>query len=543
MNRILLAGLGALATTLFACAHAPTVGVPEPYGEVEAELAEKRDPLTEAEVRAFLAAEEEDRLADERADAALDEVQAEEGAATALIDQLDFDLPIVVNERVEYWMDYFQNRSRDRFAVYLTRMGRYEELIRSELRARDMPEDLIYLALIESGFSPNATSSAAAVGVWQFIAPTATRYRLEVSRYVDERRDPVKATSAALDYLQDLYERFGSWYLAAAGYNTGENRVERILRERAAGQRGADSLYWEISGYLHSETRNYVPKMIAAAILGKYRDRYGFGEVVPETAAPFEIVTIPDATELGVIARAAGVAEAEVEALNPHYLRGVTPPGRKVEVRIPSGRSEAFRVAYAQIPPAQRVTKIEHVVRKGETLSHIARQYRTTVAAIQETNNIKNANSIGAGRRLVIAYGRTNAPTVGGSSAAAAQTPARKSTATVASQPQAATKNRSTTYRVRPGDSLWSIARQHGISIEELQSWNKLGRSSKIIPGQELKINAAERIIVYRIQPGDTIWDIARRHGISADQLMQWNSIAEGATIRPGEELEVPVIR
>jgi membrane-bound lytic murein transglycosylase D len=547
MKRIFLAGLAALTSALLACAQNPTSRSPEPYEASGPDLTELGDAITEAEVRAFLAAEEEARLAEEQADAALKKGAAEEGTEAALIDQADFDLPITMNERVEFWMDYFQNRQPERFAVYLTRMGRYEEMIRAELRARGMPEDLIYLALIESGFSPSATSSAAAVGVWQFIAPTARRFRLEVSRYVDERRDPVKATSAALDYLQALYDRFGSWYLAAAGYNTGENRVERILRERANGARGADSLYWEISGHLHSETRNYVPKMIAATILGKYRDRYGFEGVVPHDADAFEIVTVPDATELGVIARAAGVEPAQIEALNPHFLRGVTPPGRKVEVRIPVGRSDAFQVAYAQIPPAQRVTRLEHVVAKGETLSHIARRYGVTVAAIQETNGLKNAHSIRVGRRLVIAYGKAN--TTGAAPRATATTPARgqaarhSSAASAAAEPRSTGRTRATLYRVRPGDSLWSIAQRHGVSIGDLQTWNKLGRSSKIIPGQELKVSAAGETTVYRIQPGDTIWGIARRHGITADQLMQWNSIAAGATIRPGEELEVPVIR
>jgi membrane-bound lytic murein transglycosylase D len=550
MKRTFLAGLAAITATISACAHAPTAREPYPDNSTGLDAPEYLDPLTEAELRAFLAAEEEERFADEQADLVLEKGAEGEGESLALFDQNDFDLPIEVNERVEYWLEYFQERGHERFGVYLSRMGRYEEMIRAELRDRGMPEDLLYLALIESGFSPNATSSAAAVGIWQFIAPTAKRYRLEVSQYVDQRRDPVESTRAALDYLQALYDRFGSWYLAAAGYNTGENRVERILRERADGARGADSLYWEISQYLHSETRNYVPKMIAAAILGKYRDRFGFSDVEVEDAIPFEVVTIPDATELAVIARAAGVQKEVVEALNPHYLRGVTPPGRKVQVRIPSGRTEDFQVAFAKIPPSQRVTKIEHIVQRGENLSLIAKRYRTSVAAIQETNRIKNAHSIRVGQRLVISYGPAGAPaaarTAAASGSARPSSNAGAAGQTAASQSaavQAKGSGKVVRYRVRAGDSLWSIARQHGVSINELRSWNQLGNSSKIVPGQELKISTVEEVIVYRVQPGDTVWGIAQRHGISADQLMQWNSIAAGATIRPGEELEVPVIR
>lgn len=544
MNRILLAGLMALTTMATACSHAPVAREPEPYGVagvVEPLVAP--DSITEVEIRAFLAAEVEERLAEERADSAVAGGEHEKETAPSAIDQADFDLPVTLNERVEFWMDYFQNRGRERFATYLSRMGRYEEMIRSELRAREMPEDLIYLALIESGFSPSATSSAAAVGVWQFIAPTARRYKLEVARYVDERRDPVRSTAAALTYLQSLHDQFGSWYLAAAGYNSGENRVERILRERVNGARGDEDLFWEISAHLPSETRNYVPKLIAAVILGKYRDRYGFGDVVPQAALHFDLVTVPDATELGVIARAAGVKESEVEALNPHFLRGVTPPRQKVEVRVPAGHADAFRVAYAKIPPSQRVTKIEHVVGKGETLSGIAKRYRTTVAAIQEANAIKDANSVRVGRTLVISYGGAGkvaaAIPAAGKSSTPQAAPAQKN-ANVASAPNTPKKASQTVYRVRSGDSLWSIAQRHGVSIQELQSWNKL-KSNKIVPGQELRIGSAEQVILYRIQPGDTIWRIAQRHGISPDRLMQWNKINEGAVIRPGEELEVPV--
>lgn len=543
MNRILLTGMAALTTFVAACSHAPVAREPEPLVVAEVNDPPVRpDSVTEAEIRAFLAAEVEDRLADERADSVVAKEGVEKEASTNAIDQADFDLPITLNERVEYWMEYFQTRGRERFTTYLSRMGRYEDLIRSELRARGMPEDLIYLALIESGFSPSATSHAAAVGVWQFIAPTARSYKLEVSRYVDERRDPVRSTHAALTYLQALYDKFGSWYLAAAGYNSGENRVERLLRKHQDGARGDEELFWKISPYLPSETRNYVPKLIAVAILGKYRDRYGFGDVVPQESLAYDVVTVPDATDLGVIARAAGEKVSVIEALNPNFVRGVTPPQRKVEVRVPAGRAEAFRVAYAKIPPSQRVTKIEHVVRKGETLSGIAKRYRTTVAAIQETNKIKNANSIRAGMTLVIAYGGargTAAKAAGASTTRTASSTGKNNSSASTSTSQKSTAEGSGSYRVRSGDSLWSIAREHGVSIEELRSWNGL-TGNKIVPGQELKIGA-QQVIRYRIQPGDTVWAIAQRHGISADRLMQWNKLDEGAVIRPGDELEVPL--
>jgi membrane-bound lytic murein transglycosylase D len=557
MKRVLLACTAAAAWTLSACAHRPPAE--DPRGSLP-DLVGETDPATETEVREFLAAALDIERADAQADSLVGNTMGELSEALPMVDPAAFDFPVAYNERVQFWLNFFGERSRSRFATYLTRMGRYEGMIRSELRKRGMPEDLLYLALIESGFSPAATSHAAAVGLWQFIAPTGQRYGLEVSRYIDERRDPIKATGAALDYLQELYKRFGSWYLAAAAYNTGENRVERVLRERAEGARGDDALYWQISEYLHSDTRNYVPMILAASILAKYREDFGFADVVPQDPFPdFEVVTVPDATDIAVIARAAGVKTAEVEALNPHLLRGVTPPGRKVEVRIPAGRAEAFAVAYAEIPPARRISKVEHVVAKGETLTHIARRYNTTVAAIQEANGIKNANSVTIGRKLVISLGGAAPAAAEVASAAAAPAraekgstaaeaapaaaPQSKASAQPAAKPGATTTARTRTYRVRAGDSLWGIAQRHEVSVDDLRKWNKLGKNSKIVPGQTLKIQGGEEVVIYRVQPGDTLWSIARRHGITADQLMQWNKMTDGTRIRPGDELEVPVAR
>jgi len=540
-------GAIALISIQTACARAHRPAQPTPG---EAELAETpREEvsvgISEEEVRAFLAAEEEERRAEREADLVVEDEEEidDEGGPIPSFDPADFDLPITINERVEYWIDYFRGRSRDRFEIFLTRMGRYEGMIRNELRSRGMPEDLIYLALIESGFSPTAISSARAVGVWQFMAPTARQYQLEVSHYIDERRDPIRATSAALDYLEELYERFGSWYLAAASYNTGENRVGRLLNRHADGASGADSLFWTISPYLPSETRNYVPKLIAATILGTYRDHYEFDQIQPERPIPFEVVRIPDATELEIIARAAGVEKEEIETLNPHFVRGVTPPGREVDLRVPVGHRERFQIAYAKIPPEERVTRVEHIVQRGETLSHIARRYGTTVRAIQQTNQIRNANSIRIGQRLVVRYG-------GGSrtSRVAANTATKTNTTPAQKTRQSSgetTKRESvtTTYEVRRGDSLWTIARAHGVSIREIREWNGLGNSDRIVPGQELRIQREEKVIVYRVQPGDTIWEIARRHGIRPDHLIRWNQLSERATIRPGEKIEVPVVQ
>jgi membrane-bound lytic murein transglycosylase D len=182
-------------------------------------------------------------------------------------------------ERVDYWVDRFQTDKRSDFETFLRRKGRYEDMIRARLRAWNMPEDLIYLAMIESGFNPDIRSPAGAVGIWQFIAETGRRYGLRIDSYVDERRDPVKSTDAALAYLRKLQLRFGSWYLAAAAYNTGENRIARIMREAFGREQGSDLDYYRIWNRLPSETRDYVPLMVAAERISESPHEYGFSHV------------------------------------------------------------------------------------------------------------------------------------------------------------------------------------------------------------------------------------------------------------------------
>jgi membrane-bound lytic murein transglycosylase D len=262
---------------------------------------------------------------------------------------ITWDLPVTRNARVDFWIRWLSRHNHHRTALWLERSGRFGPMTREKLRARGMPEDLVYLALIESGFSPNAISRAQAVGLWQFVAETGRRYGLKVTPYVDDRRDPVKSTDAALVYLQELHGRFGSWYLAAAAYNSGENRVERLLRERADNARGDETLYWQISPYLPRETRDYVPLMLAAGHIGKDPVRYGFRRLAYQAPLAYDTVRAPAGTSLHVIAEASGVTSDEVLELNQHYVRGVTPPGRPSHVRIPEGQAPVFQSNFARV--------------------------------------------------------------------------------------------------------------------------------------------------------------------------------------------------
>ncbi len=388
-------------------------------------------------------------------------------AATALRPRTEWDLPKTYNDRVQYWIDYLSGRNRDRMRLWLEREGRYGPMIRERLVQRGMPEDLVYLAMIESGLSPKAYSHADASGMWQFISETGQRYGLEVSPFVDERRDPVRATDAALDYLSELHERFGSWYLAAAAYNSGENRVERVLRQRVNGQKGSEALFWMIDDHLPRETRDYVPLMLAAAHIGKDPARYGFHEIALEAPLEYEEVKVPGGVPLTSIAKSAGAELDEITVLNAHYLRGITPPGDERVVRVPTGSAERVLDSLDRIEEEGRLSTVVHRVGRGETLSHIARRYGVDSDALQASNGYVNPRRLQVGQLIRV-------PVNGSVAAAAGQ-----------SSPSAASWR---TYRVRRGDSLWTIARRHGVSVSELRRWNQIG--TRIHPGQQIRIQA-----------------------------------------------------
>ena len=276
-------------------------------------------------------------------------------------------LPIELNERVEYWMLRFSTSDKPEFEETLSRAGLYSDMIRAKLRARRMPEELVYLAMIESGFLTNARSDVLATGMWQFMDPTARAYGLRIDGYVDERRDPVKATDAALEYLGDLYQQYGSWYLAAAAYNAGPTRVSLALARRSgvrardenlygAGEgnlygEGDGSLYWEIVDHLPKETAQYVPRLLAATYLARYADRFDL-DVTLADPYMYDLVWAPGATSLADIGEMMGLPDDRMRELNPQLIRAMTPPGDVYPLRVPVGR--AYQAMAALAAPDRR---------------------------------------------------------------------------------------------------------------------------------------------------------------------------------------------
>lgn len=286
---------------------------------------------------------------------------------------------------VDRWVLRWSAGTSPWLAADLERMSGYVPEVDSLIAELGLPPSLRYLPIIESGYSPTAVSPASAVGLWQLMAGTARGLGVRVTPVLDERRHPLRSTEAALRFLDQLHRDFGSWFLALAAYNSGPARVRRLVRRHAPLEPPSDALYWRIRPHLPRETRDFVPKLFAAIRVGESPEAFGHARP-PARASGFDLVEVPDATSLDVVARAAEVPLEEVENLNPHVLRGFTPPDTRVTLRLPEGAGARFEEAYARIPPDQRVTFLEHRVADGETLSHIAVRYGVRVADIREAN-------------------------------------------------------------------------------------------------------------------------------------------------------------
>jgi len=280
-------------------------------------------------------------------------------------------------------------------------MERYRLVVDPEITVRGMPPSLRVLPILESGYRPAAVSPASAVGLWQFMSGTARSMGLTVTSLVDERRDPVRSTSLALDFLAELNERFGSWYVALAAYNAGPARVARILRRHDPLAPSGDSLYVELRRELPPETSDFIPKLLAASRIAVDPRRYG---LEPPGTVPmvFDEVTVPEATSMDVLADVAGVPQREIEELNPQLLRGFTPYREQTSVRVPEGSGRDFARRYAQVPKNERLRFLEHRVGSGETFSHIALRYGVPLAALQAANPGIRPRRLQIGQWLVV---------------------------------------------------------------------------------------------------------------------------------------------
>jgi membrane-bound lytic murein transglycosylase D len=438
----------------------------------------------------------------------------------ALIEPKKAQLPpveIVNNSKVQKWIDYFCGRGRETFVRWVNRSGQYRMTVMKILKEEGIPLEVVNLALIESGFNPNAYSRAHAVGMWQFIASTARLYGMRVDWWVDERRDPVRSTRAASRYLRDLYTVFDSWELALAAYNTGQRGVERAMK------RSRSEDYWKLR--LPRETRDYVPKFMAACIIMENPGTFAF-EFEYDLPVEFDEIKVAPKTALGVIARCAGADYKDVAAMNPHLIRECAPDGGEYAVRIPRGTVETCRANLAEVPQDERIAKsyanpyMKHTVRRGESLSVIARKYGTSISTIARANGIRNYHSIRAGQVLTIPYGDG-----------------------------VALPDNPGIHVVRRGETLTSVAHKYGIRVNDIAVWNDLRSRDLIYPGQKLIVSLDARAVaetgggeafVHVVSRGETVWAIAARYGVSCGEVLATNGLGSRDKIYPGQKLSIP---
>lgn len=385
------------------------------------------------------------------------------------------DIPLTFNSKVSFFVRYFQNSGRDSFARWLSRSERYIPMMREVLKKEGLPEDLVYLAMIESGFSPHAYSVASAVGPWQFMSGTGKRYALRIDNWIDERRDPLKSSVAAALYLKELYALFNNdWYLAAAGYNAGENKILRAISMYNTRD------FWEISKgeYLKRETKDYVPKLLAAAIIAKEPAKFGFADVAYLPPIEFDTVQIPTRTDLEVVAKAIDVPVQVLRELNPELRRSTTPPNYPdYQLKIPRNKAALFAVEYTKIPESERFQeRVRHVAYRAkhhDTLHSIARRFKTTPQAIAELNNLGKRTRSLKGKLLTVPVQIAQAP--------ATEAPA-------VSQPRAEAKAELVNkyYTVKKGDTLHSLAKRFNVTAKLLSAWNNLKMRVALKPGKRI---------------------------------------------------------
>ncbi|HIJ77770.1 MAG: LysM peptidoglycan-binding domain-containing protein [Desulfobulbaceae bacterium] len=451
-------------------------------------------------------------------------------------EEVTYDFPVTMNKQVEFYLDFFQNEQRNSFARWLARSARYMPMVKKRLAEAGLPLDLAYLPLIESGYNLTAYSRAHAAGPWQFIRATGRHYGLKIDEYVDERRDPEKATQAAISYLSNLYEEFGSWQLAVAGYNAGEGKIHRAIKQYKTKN------FWELAKgrYLRLETKRYVPKLIAAIMIAKDPEKYGFSSIDAEPILEYEVVGVPRWTSLQAVALACEVELEDIHNLNRELRRAITPPfPATYPLKVPVGK----KTLVAQRLPKTRAvvtTKYRnHQVKKGETLSRICKQYNLNKTTLLKANNL-SYEQLAIGQHLRIPYQITTYKLLTDTQLAKLNTPA------------AAPENL-VLHKVQPGETVGGLAQRYNVPIHMVAAWNDISDPRRIRAGQQLAFylqdadNAAEdnqplttvaleESTYYLVKGGDSLWSIAQKFESTPEEIKELNQI-QGDTIYPGLKL------
>lgn len=489
------------------------------------------------------------------------------------------DLPVTWDHRVIRFLEFYRDDPRGQRLMrsWLTRQGRYRDMIVRRLRAARLPEDLLYVAMIESSYDPLERSRVGASGLWQFMPAGGLIYGLRQTAWVDERNDPVRATEAVMSYFADLYQRFGNWDLALAAFNAGYGAVLRGIAKYNTND------FWLLLDYENAlpwESSVYVPKALAAAIVGKNREAFGFGDVTPMPTLSYDLVTVPTSVTLQVIARAAGAETREIEELNSQLRRGRTPPGlREFSVRIPRGRKERFAATFPQLR-GDWDTVDAYVVRHGERFEDIAAVHGIKTARLREMNGLTSEREVQGGMMLVVprvadSVKRANKTAAEADLYAAGEPEGEPGDKMLVAVPDPAEKvdgRERVFYRVVAGDSLTRIARAFGVERARLAEWNRLDPEAKLQSRMVLQIwvedgfdaeragvavldegrievmaagsidhmqQAEGRIgrqrITYKAPRRETYEQVGRRYGLSARDLARINKKPFDTVLEAGE--------
>ncbi len=465
---------------------------------------------------------------------------------------------------VRAYLDFFDGRGKPILARWIQRMGRYEPMIRKKLRDAGLPEDLIYVAMIESGFSPRATSPASAVGVWQFIPTTGSEMGLRIDQWVDERRDPLKATDAAIKYLTYLYEKFGSWPLALAAYNGGPGLVGNTVDKYNTNN------YWFIQrrNGMYDETRRYVPKVLGAGLVTKNADIFGLDYVKRDPAYDWEPVMLPPRTRLSLVAEAAGVKLDDIRELNPHYLRLQTPPGDEpYEVRIPAKSLERFTRTFDKLGEKEGLEHKEVIVRFGEDVDALAERVGVPPRVIRVSNGLEKGERLryGAAALVPAKLMGTWSPRKRGT----------KKTIVVPAKRLDVKDREQVFYEVKDGDTLDALGQGFEVNPSDIVLWNSLDPKAHLAEGMILQIYVDPKFDVeqtalmtkemvtavamgstahkrlegkkrrsgrfyHKVRSGESLWLIARKYRVTVKDLKRWNrKLRRSNLLQPGQKIVV----
>ncbi|MCG8531061.1 MAG: LysM peptidoglycan-binding domain-containing protein [Desulfovibrionales bacterium] len=458
----------------------------------------------------------------------------------ALETRLNIDIAMDDSDRkiVEQYFKYFTHRGRKTFERYLGRCGRLLPHAKEIFKDKGLPEEIVYLAFVESGFNTKAYSRAGAAGVWQFMPYTGRKYGLSQSWWIDERRDPYKAASAAADYLLKLYNDFGDWYLAIAAYNAGEGKIGRAMKKT-----GAES-FFELTqknhklsrrARLRKETKHYVPKFLAVVKIMRNLEKLGFDTIKYEQSHDITAITVKGGTDLLALANDLGMTWRQFYDLNTAFRRQVSPPDYEATIYVPSEKAQQA-VAFLESDESRPYAGwVAYKVRRGDSWYRIGRKYRVPVAVLKKVNN-RRSNLLKPGQRLMI--------------------PGSNATQVAWRSPRAKTRaiaQKRGNYIVQRGDTLYDISRATGVSVKSLLSANGL-RSAKslragsklYIPNQSTRTVAAKKSrkkgsksVAYQVRRGESVWTIAQKFGVSYMDILRWNRLSKRSILRPGDSLTI----